>query len=244
MVCEDMRNIGLLGLPREHFIRWHIDETLNWSARLTDRKADMLTPNGVAASKIMADQMVIIDACLAPGRPRSGFKEGFAKAFEGAHFVHLSRHDRVRQAISRMVASQTKINHATAHKDDEHFAGNIVKGYDGSYGKDVEFRFENLHYQLAEIEMEHLMWADFFRTNDIVPQTLIYEDYADNARPALKEMAAAVGVTLPAKLPKRKLVRLSNEVNERLYKQFLEAGAEALINRRQKKTKPAWPAPA
>jgi hypothetical protein len=56
---------------------------------------------------------------------------------------------------------------------------------------------------------------------------LFYEDLIDAGTQWMEPLAASLGVTLPASIPGRSLVRLSNEKNERYARRFIERHREA-----------------
>jgi len=65
MVVEDMRATGVLGVPEEYFIPWKTsNEDIDWSQQLRQIEKKSSTDNGVAAVKIMANQLLDIENCL------------------------------------------------------------------------------------------------------------------------------------------------------------------------------------
>ena len=79
-----------------------------------------------------------------------------------AAWVWPTRWDRGLKAIFRAVARQTKVYHATGSKDDAHFSGNVMKGYDRSYNKAAEYRFGAILSCVNAIHVENLAWEHFF----------------------------------------------------------------------------------
>lgn len=219
MVLEDMRNSGLLGKPEEYFIPW--DASLpdqDWVYRLDGVLSDSMTENGVGAVKIMADQAVSVDRCLAQvddtlhkGRR---ILPSFHTFLKDAVFVYIQRKDRLRQAISRVIAEQTGINHAVDTGTQEHFAGNLMKGLDTSYSQDVPFNFELLQKTMLGIEEENLIWENFFRDWKIQPLRLVYEDYKDDFPGYLKPLFDCAGIDMPTDLTPRKMIKMATSQNE------------------------------
>lgn len=124
MVIEDMRNTGVLGMPEEWFIPWQQGRSgEDLTASLANIRKRARTANGISAIKVMANQLHGIENNLKHViKPPPGpmfFR--FHKVFENAVWVWLRRDDIVAQAVSRVMAKQTGINHATA--GEAHFAG-------------------------------------------------------------------------------------------------------------------------
>ncbi len=225
MVMEDMRNTGVLGKPEEFFINWRKGADIKLAVRLAKLYDIGSTPNGVFAAKIMADQLANAEALL-----RTKMFERFAAdgsfpyvkhLFEGAVFVRIRRKNIVRQAISRVMARQTGINHATGDAADKHFAGNLMKGYRSDYNDKVRYDGPAIHATIEDIEAENARWDQFFTSLDTAPVTIVYEDYVADSLGGLAAIADAAGVTLDAAPGARKMVKLSNARNEDWYTRYI-----------------------
>jgi LPS sulfotransferase NodH len=217
MIMEDMRNTGVLGQPEEWFLPWDpANETVDWADALQSVLRRASDPQGGQAIKIMANQLAPTDACLSrvlPPRGTSGFAHLFA-GFADWNWVFITRQDLVLQAISRVMSKQTGINHATGHRDQDHFAGNLARGYDAEYNARTVYRYADILAQCTAITLENLLWEDFFRANDITPLRLRYEDVAADAdMQHLDRMAALAGQGGPLPKRPRVMVKLGNRLN-------------------------------
>ncbi|MBL4811685.1 MAG: hypothetical protein JKX69_04830 [Rhodobacteraceae bacterium] len=230
LIIEDMRNSGALGNPEEWFVPWDVErENVDWALAFAGVKKRGTGKNGVFAIKVMANQLFSVDACLASflsPRGDSDFPH-FVSAFPDAVWVKLVRQDYVAQAISRNMAQQTGVNHATAHKDDEHFAGNLVKGYKSSYNEKTVYRFGALLREVTAITLENLAWDRFFAMQGIKPLVLIYEDVIRDAELShLDKMAKLLGINDPLVRRERAMVRLANDKNKNWRERFYQDAAK------------------
>ncbi|GHF18523.1 hypothetical protein GCM10017044_11310 [Kordiimonas sediminis] len=232
IVVEDLRNTELLGMPQEAFIPWSPSrEGVDFSERLQRIQERDATDNGVFSVKVMARQLPVIEKCLAlsPMPVRDDVPDISDKvfpyvssAFKDATFVWIRRRDTIRQAISRVMARQTGVNHAVGDKNDEHFAGKVLKGYSQKYNQNADYRQNAIRGAMKQIQKEELVWQRFFRDWDIKPIMVDYEQYVDTWEEKVREIAAAVDVTLPTELKQRKLVKLSNAVNDEWFRRYTD----------------------
>lgn len=223
MILEDMRNTDVLGQPEEWFIPWDPDkEDANWKAALQGVKKRATGANGVMSIKVMANQLADIEACLRDFlKPPPGplfFR--FHKTFENASWVWLKRQDIVAQAVSRIMAQQTGVSHAT--DGTEHFAGKLMRGGDReSYNAKANYNYEAILKECTSITLENLAWQRFFETFDITPLTFNYEDVAaDPTMAHLDAMAEAVGIEKSWEFTERSIVKLGNSKNTDFVKRF------------------------
>lgn len=231
MVVEDMRNTDILGLPEEYFIPWDSSrKDINWVEALERIKQRASTNNGFYSIKVMANHIPIIDACLIGSIYDVSNDNGllyprFFNAFKGCKFVFLKRDNVVRQAVSREISRQTGINHATGNASDDHFAGNLMKGYDTKYNKDVTYSFEAIAAEVLNISAENALWDMFFTSHNIVnPLVLRYEEICKNFPSYITRISRFAGMPLEEDIPfkNRNMVKLSNETNELWVSNFIK----------------------
>lgn len=236
LVVEDMRNSGVLGQPKEWFLPWKSSKDGNAQERDWNKSLAMVYKrgrgeNGIFSVKIMANQLFDIDMCLssfATVKPiNSGPFPYVASEFEGAVWVWLRRRDIVAQAISRLIARQTKVNHATANPEDVHFAGNLMRGLKPDYNQAATYNYAAIRGNVTAISLENLAWADFFQSNQISPLILEYEDViTDPSMKHLSQMGALIGQGASPPRQARKMVKLGNEVNQDWRARFMAEAAE------------------
>ena len=223
MIVEDMRNTGRLGVPEEWFIPWVPNGAQrDWKAHWKGVVKKATGSNGVMAIKVMADQLAPVETCLksvlspVPG-PRF-FR--FHKIFEDAVWVWIKRNDVVAQAVSRVMARQTGINHATDGQN--HFVGNLLKGGDQeSYNKNAVYSREEIEIQCTSIVIENVVWERFFNDFEIKPIVLNYENFSkDESLSHLDLIQNAVGLDEDLQKKPRLIKKLANKKSENFYSSF------------------------
>jgi LPS sulfotransferase NodH len=218
LIVEDMRNTGILGKPEEYFIPWTDPlAKSDWSQPFASVCQRARGDNGITSIKIMANQLPSLDACLATFvRPEKACDfPAVATVFANSHWVWLKRDNIVAQAISRVIAKQTGINHATSKPDDPHFAGNLLKGYSSDYNKATRYRYESILAEVISISLENLCWKRFFQSAAINPLVFTYEEVIkDGSMKHLDQLAIMNQLPIPSTKVARKMVKLSNKVNQ------------------------------
>ncbi|WP_370739228.1 Stf0 family sulfotransferase [Roseisalinus antarcticus] len=215
-----MRNTTVLGVPGEWFIPWNPeDKSVNWLRRVPRVESQGRSANGVTAVKIMANQAGNVDKCLsAHAEGTQGLWPFFAATFKNAKWIFLRRNNVVEQAISRVMAKQTSVNHATSGT--EHFAGKTLKGYDKQYNSKVTYSYDEILQAATAVTLENIAWDRFFDSHRIKPLRLFYEDTAFDERMShLDEISALVGLGNVRKEP-RQMVKLANEKNREWKERF------------------------
>ena len=223
MIVEDMRNTGVLGVPEEWFIPWNPNDLdIDWKRDLAEIRTRASGQNGVMSVKVMANQLHNIEECLKfVVNPSSGplfFR--FHTVFANASWVWIRRTDIVGQAVSRFMAEQTGINHATDAAD--HFAGNLMIGGDRTtYNQDAQYNYDAILQECAAITRETTVWKEFFRAFNIKPLILIYEDVInDNEMLHLDAISAMIGNPVELTKAERTIKKLGNSRNSDFIKRF------------------------
>lgn len=227
MVVEDMRNTTVLGRAEEWFIPWQKDlSDQDLGQALHGIRQRATGENGVCAIKVMANQLHGIENNLKhvikpPPGPQF-FR--FFKVFENAIWVWLRRDDIVAQAVSRVMAQQTGINHAT--HGEKHFAGKLMTGYRDDYNAATRYDYDGILRECTAITLENLVWRQFFKNFRISPITFLYEEIiADPSLGHLDIMASAAGVDGPWTKEHRKLVKIGNSRNQSFIDMFYRDAA-------------------
>ncbi len=226
LLCEDMRNTGVLGQPEEYFIPWNPNKAnRDWQDLLQKMLRARSTENCVFAVKVMANYLPNVDGCMATFvKPRntSRFFCHFRELFADALWVFVTREDVGKQAISQVIAQQTGVSHATRSKQDNHFAGKLMKGYRDDYNKDVAYDFLALKAKIDNIVRENMLWRRFFEEWDIDPVILRYEEVVKTFPAHLQTIAKGIGLELEGPFEQRKMVRLSNKINKDWYRRLTD----------------------
>lgn len=126
-------------------------------------------------------------------------------AFGPTFFIHLSRDDRLDQAISRLRAEQTGLWHLKADGTElERQAPGRDEGYD---------REAIVTYMNELFELDHA-WQQWFEQQSIVPLKVTYEPLSREPQAVLAEILAALGLDASlAKTVPPQTTKLADETN-------------------------------
>ncbi len=120
---------------------------------------------------------------LYPGLPSDSAR--FRSAFGPPFYVHLSREDKVAQAVSRLRAEQTGLWHIAADGTErERLRAGQAPVYDA----------RGLSEQVAEAEGHDAAWASWFARQRIQPVRITYEALSTEPRAALATVLSALGL--------------------------------------------------
>jgi len=108
----------------------------------------------------------------------------FEETFGPTLYVHLSRLDKVSQAISLVRAEQSGLWHVAPD-------GTVLEG--AASPRPITYDADRIGALVAELEADDAAWADFFATRQIEPLRLIYETMTADPRRALADVLSALG---------------------------------------------------
>lgn len=222
MLCRDMAETGLMGDPREYFIKWNPERIGDKGARRLMTLIKRRTINGVFSVKLMANQLPRLDACMKGDGATmlSGADDQFAnahKALRGASWVFLTRRNITRQAISRLLAIQTGVYHA--------FIGNsaeISTKTDTGPVQNNAFLYEQdtITTLVREIQEENLLWEMFFERWQIKPVRIDYEAYCEDRAFYLQKICDAAGLGALVTIPQSVTKKLAGKHSQNHYKKW------------------------
>jgi trehalose 2-sulfotransferase len=147
------------------------------------------TPNGVFGAKLMwgylgdfADLLRGIE-----GNAGRAVPDLLARAFPDLRYVQITRHDKVRQAVSLWKAVQTQ----AWRRDTE-----------GEGGADIEpvFSFRAINFLVRQLTAHDASWDAYFLGLGVEPLKVTYEELAEAPDPVVRRVLAHVGVPVPADL--------------------------------------------
>ena len=192
-----MTATGVAGRPASYY---RVEDIAEWAERMgvplgegaTFERAylDAVVKRGTAETGTfalrlmwysMADLMARLELVF-PGLADDAAR--FEAAFGAPLYVHLSRRDKVAQAVSRLKAHQTGLWHMGADGTErERTAPHQAPVYD----------FERLAGFVAEAETADAEWNRWFVRHGITPVRVSYEDVAADPRAALAEVLVGAG---------------------------------------------------
>jgi trehalose 2-sulfotransferase len=135
----------------------------------------MRSSNGIFGSKLTWDHHnVLVDAI----RNEFGRHEGVAALSPRHRWIHLTRRDKIAQAIS-LARAFTSRSWASATRH-------------GGAATEVDYDFFRLLTALQAIVTEEYLWADFFERHSIEPVRVLYEDLVREPARTVFRLARAV----------------------------------------------------
>ncbi len=133
----------------------------------------------------LAGLMTLIDR-VHPGLPSDLAR--IRAAFGHTLFLHLSRDDKLAQAVSMVKAEQTGLWHAAPDSTEiERLAPPQPPAYD----------FARIDRKLAELERRDAEWPVWFAAQGIAPLRLRYEDLSADPSGTVARICAALGLPAP-----------------------------------------------
>ena len=226
LLGESIYSAGGLGCPLEYFHRgfrpalaerWQAPDLPTYIQAVYRHRTD---PTGVLSVKLFwtdVEETIRekrhtdrngIDANDSPGvavlaHPR--ILETLREIFPNPSFVHLSRRDRVRNAVSALVAEQTQRWRS------------LPGASPTSRAPDVTYDYERILRLMAHSDHCQSQWSDFFATNRITPFELTYEELISKGS---EDLLAALGNSRPPPVPR--LRRQADARSESLVLRFLQ----------------------
>jgi LPS sulfotransferase NodH len=148
------------------------------------REAEAVT--GVVGLRIMYSSLVEARKRLnrAAGGDRS-VVEALEAAFGEILYLHLSRGDKLGQAVSLARAEQTGLWHLRAD-------GSVLEG--GDQPAEAHYDGVRIATILDELERDDAAWDDYFRVHALKPLRLTYEGVTAGPQRALGQILAALGL--------------------------------------------------
>jgi LPS sulfotransferase NodH len=211
LLCTLLRSTGAAGQPAEHLLarpgetwedRWRSPSRLAYIARVL---RDNTTANGVFGTVVMWSYFHRILQLLRE-IPEYKHLEGaglIAAVLHEPKYIWLRRRNRVEQAVSWAIASQTGV---WAQKTDQKSRARGVPRFD----------FKVIDEWCNRIAEHETAWANYFRENEIQPLTLFYEDVVQNNRGAVESVLEFLRVPLPTdvKIVASGLEKQANELSK------------------------------
>lgn len=197
LLCEMLATTGVSGCPNSYFRTQNIAEWAeHWGVPVAtsadDFNANYLAAmvrvgtnkTGVFGLRLMWGNVADAEAMLSRQYGARPIPELFEAAFGKVLYIHLSRDDKVAQAISLVRAEQSGLWHLAAD-------GSVFEGvatpqpnhYDGPRIAEV----------VAELDHDDAAWHEFFANHQIAPLRLTYDGVTADPQAALATVLAALG---------------------------------------------------
>jgi trehalose 2-sulfotransferase len=236
MLCRALTDTRIAGCPDEYFLAVDEQEMPGWqcwedgpfgrahNARDREHYLEIVydlgsTPNGIFGAKLMWNNVAWAVARFQEMRRFGGLDRAavFHAAFPDLHVVHVTRRDRVRQAVSWARMAQDSV---WVVSDDEP----ARPARTPQYGFDLISGLEGL---IVEGERG---WRDLFDELELTPHEVVYEELVteDGYRRAVLGVLVHLGldtrgITAP---PPRRTQQQSDELNEAWVVRYTSARLE------------------
>ncbi len=144
--------------------------------------------------------------------------DALKKIFPNLHFIHLTRRNRLRQAISVVKARQTDIF-------------SKLKGIEKKYEKEPAYNYEEIKYWREYLDKSDIYWDGFFHGIGIEPFRVVYEDLVENYEETALVILDFLGIKHPPDLQfaPRYFLKQADHINDEWEQKFLAAEAESSI---------------
>lgn len=210
LLSEALCGLGRLGTPIEYFDRTGAFRWLSerWGCADVEEYVRLLHhrrpgPTGVLGAKLHWFHLEELADAL-----RTSVHRAVDRVFPGCSFVHVTRRDRDRQAVSWAVAM------ATGHWSD----GAGV--YEGERPRPA-YSFEAIDRCRRLLEASDRRWRAFFRTVGARPMHVVYEDLAADHAATVAAVARFLGEPVdPADVPAPRLRRQADDHTEAMVERY------------------------
>jgi len=200
MLCDMLARTGVAGRPNSFFRPADLAEwATDWgvagpadpqdptfrAAYLRAMRIEGQGATGVFGLRLMAEDLASATQWLARSHPDAPDDVSrFAAAFGPVRFIHLSRGDKLAEAISYVRAEQSGLWHARPDGTAlELLSPTASAGYD-SFA---------ITARLNALRAQDAIWCDWFTTRNITPLCLTYETLAADPRSALAQVLVHIG---------------------------------------------------
>ena len=214
LLSQLLADTGIAGAPKEHFFhnigpdKPRGDIIPDYRAFLERVLAADTTPNGVFGSKVgggywndFVRRLRAVD-----GLEDLPLKAALDSLFPDLRYLHLTRRNKVRQAVSHWMAIQSgRWSSADA----------VAKA-------DPAYDFAAIDHLLSEIIFREAVWAEFFSANGIRPFVITYEDFVTQPAATVDAVLHHLEIERPADFtpPAPAYRRISGELSEDWVQRF------------------------
>ena len=144
---------------------------------------------GIFGLRLMRENLDELSAILDQVFPRlPSDRARFEKAFGRVLYMHLSRENKLAQAVSLVKAEQTGLWHIAPD-------GTEIERV--APAKEPQYDFERLKREVTELEAYDAAWNIWFVEQGIIPLRLGYERLAADPAATLLDICGALGVQAP-----------------------------------------------
>ncbi|MEM7222398.1 MAG: Stf0 family sulfotransferase [Pseudomonadota bacterium] len=201
LLCDLLTDTGMAGVPnsffrRESFAEWAEyfgvsvvawdDEHVFDHAYLAAAIREGIGETQMFGMRLMWESLGDLSKRLDTFYPRLASDHArFQAAFGPPVYLHLSRQDKVAQAVSHLKAEQSGLWHVAADGSERE---RLKVGHAPAYDA------EDLAELVAEAEQHDAAWVDWFAREGIAPVSITYEGLSSDPQATLARVLSALGL--------------------------------------------------
>jgi len=225
LLGQALNSTNLAGDPREHFghkmnfwaEKWGTTTLAAFVDRLMQERA---TDNGAFGAKLLHSHLVHLEQVARREAKYADLplSDILASLFPNLHYLHITRRNTTRQAISYWKAKQTGV----WGQDEAPRAGRTGQGrrkeVKGSRQTGIEpvYDFDGINALYTAVREEDAAIDAYFAQSGITPMRVVYEDFTKTYEETTRAMLDFLGITLPPDidLGQPRTARLADDTSE------------------------------
>lgn len=230
LLCKALEATKIAGIPNEWLYRWLDDQHVNAHAsqaevqmRLWERGS---TSNGVFGLKHSFHEphftKLIETFRQFPGCPASETNRAriWEHAFPAHKHIFMTRRNKVRLAVSWWKAIKTQDWHRLSDASPKPIDLTDV------------YSFDAIHHLFSECSMREAGIQEFFSEGNIVPLTIVYEDFVHEYEKTVRKVLEFLELdTISVEIPSPYLAKTADDISEEWVQRFREECQEGWGNR-------------
>lgn len=224
LLCEALKNTKLAGRPHQYFWvpkvdkwaeKYDLDPETDFTGYVRGVVEKSATSNGIFGLKSMWDFLLAFEQRLRATPEFADFPgplhELLAAVFPDLRYVHITRRDKVKQAVSLVRALQSDLWTSQQQESRPPKA-------------DLHFDPEAIRAMLRDLDEAEAGWESLFTAAGVRPYSVAYEDLVDAYEETAIGVLQYLEIPLPAKVTfgERKLQKQGDGLNEEWAASFRE----------------------
>jgi len=227
LLCKALQAIEVAGNPGEWLFRWLEDQHSSNLAELQIRLWEIgTTQNGIFGLKHSFHEphfgQLLELFCKFPDCPPEERNRAriWEYAFPNHRHIFMTRRNKVRLAVSWWKAIQTQEWHR--------LSGTSARSVDSS----STYSFDAIHHLYQECSMREAGIQEFFSEGNIVPLTIVYEDFIQEYEKTVRKVLEFLKLdTINIKIPYPSLTPTADDISEEWVQRFREELQKGWENR-------------